>query len=150
MNKIRINEWAKLNNFKSADVMKQLLAAGVKVNRMTEKVEKQILEDVVINKKNILSKKSKKVKPANKKKIKKNNYRTNVYNARMSRDLFCLDDLFEKHDLDYNLSDEMKMAIGINVSKKFKNKKGYNGHFIVNLYKMDLENEIYEFISTLI
>ncbi len=155
MNKVRINEWAKSNNYKSADVMKKLLAAGYKVNRITEKLDEKILNDVVLyNKKKPSSKGSFRMteaqKIAKRKKHKKNNYRTNLYNARTERGLFTLDDLFEKLNLEYQLSDEMKQAIGLNIKKEFKYKKGYNGSYLINLYDASQEKEITEFLNTLI
>lgn len=148
MNKVRLNEWAKQHNYKSVDVMKKLLAAGVRVNRMTEKVDIDILENVIV--KNLSNPHVNNSLTKADKLRKRNNYRRNLYDKREERNVFSLDDLFEQMDLDYSLSDEMKIAIGINISKKFRGKKGYNGSYLVNLYKLDQQTEIMEFLNSII
>ncbi len=146
MAKVRINEWARQNKKKTADVMRQLKQNGVKVSRMTEKIEVSVLE----NMSNPKPKGAKSFSPEQIKKHKKKNYRRNLFNARVERDLLCLDDIFEELELDFQLTDEVKMAVGMNVKDKFKFKKGFNGSYLVNLYDLKDKPEIIELVKSLV
>lgn len=140
MAKVRIYQWAKVNNLSTVTVIKKLKANKINSKQASSLIDEEILEKVVLNKKGILEKKLKK----------KANYRRNLYNDRLNRGYFCLDDIFEELSLESVLSEEIKMAVGIEVSKKFKKTRGFNGEYLINLYRDDIKEDVFELVNSLV
>ncbi len=139
MTKVRLNQWAKENKLRSSDVIRTLKSQGYRVNGVTEKFEPEVLYDVIFGEQ-IRIKRQKNIE-------KKNRYRTNLYEDRINRELFSIDDIFDELDVSYEISEEIKRAIGLNVSKLYKRKKGFNGSHLINLYSNEYKTVIMDYIK---
>lgn len=138
MSKQRVYKWARDNGFKTADILTALKKIDKLPRQASSMVDDELLDQI------------KAERETEKKRIKKSNYRRNLYQDRKNRGYFCIDDVLEHLELENELSEDIKMALGIEVSRKFKKSQGFNGYHLVNIYKIEFHDEIIELVKTLV